>query len=497
MTRSGEMMNIISKKSVLSVLISLLTVNVYAAETEQSKTVLNLTASQSQLTQSLETHYGSIINSDAADENDIDNINEQVTNADIIYANLSGVADNDEVNAYLLQAKKLHKLIVLENMGANTVSELPLSFDADVVIVNPQSSGSDEISTYSIDTDSSDINSVSSTASSNPSLSDDTASSTGLMMSSAVSSSDSSIQSDEQAQMLSEVTDKIDEYFTPSYQLYSTSSSSSGGDIGYECPTESKDEQLCYSAIVTNNVYSYDDDSLVFNVIHGYSYAAYRTDSGTTIFVSPYGSANPTMKYNSSGSKRGYYLKYVKPEIEVTQDTAAGMTLFKRTPENQNGSSSISTTSGVSYSVEAKVSDKPSMGGSLSYSESQSQSTSLSDWKGVTTTDTGYDADWSYQLSKYTSISNWVTQNTFETAKFHSVPDISRYGLQYSAEGVWYGNLNDTAGDFGFKVTTQVGLELIKFTDNTIFGWEAKTTTKSVTLNTGSVSFNTDWLKAL
>lgn len=485
-------MNIISKKSVLSVLISLLTVNAYAAETEQSKTVLNLTASQSQLTQSLETHYGNIINSDATDENDIDNINEQVSNADIIYANLSGVADNDEVNAYLLQAKKLNKLIVLENMGANTVSELPLSFDADVVIVNPQSSGSDEINTYS-----SDISSAVSTVSSDSMLSDETTSSAALMTSSAALSSDSSVQSAEQAQMLAEVTDKIDEYLTPSYKLYSTSTSSSGGDIGYECPTESKDEQLCYSAIVTNNVYSYDDDSLVFNVIHGYSYAAYRTDAGTTIFVSPYGSANPTMKYNSSGSKRGYYLKYVKPEIEVTQDTAAGMTLFKRTPENQNGTSSISTTSGVSYSVEAEVSDKASLGGSLSYSESQSQSTNLSDWKSVTTTDTGYDADWSYQLSKYTSISDWVSQNTFETAKFASVPDISRYGLQYSAEGVWYGNLNAISGNFGFKVTTQVGLELIKFTDNTIFGWEAKTTTKSVTLNTGTVSFNTDWLKDL
>ncbi|WP_299008046.1 hypothetical protein [uncultured Shewanella sp.] len=485
------MMNIISKKSVLSVLISLLTVNAYAADTEQSKTVLNVTASQSQLTQSLESHYGSIINSDAADENDTDNINEQVTNADIIYVDLSGVNDNDEVNAYLSQAKKLNKLIVLENMGANTVSELPLSFDADVVIVNPQSSGSDEISTYRID-GSSDIASTSTTASSESNVSDETASAAQLMMSSAVSSE----LSNEQTQMLEEVNDKIDEYLTPSYKLYSTSTSTSGGDVGYECPSESKDEQLCYSAIVTNNVYSYDDDSLVFNVIHGYSYAAYRTDSGTTMFVSPYGSANPTMKYNSSGSKRGYYLKYVKPEIDVSQDTNAGMTLFKRTPENANGTSSISTTSGVSYSAEAKVSDSASLGGSLSYSESQSQSTDLSDWKAVTTTD-GYDANWSYELSKYTSLSDWVSQNVFETAKFASVPDISRYGLQYSAEGVWYGNLNAVSGDFTFTVTEVVGLEYIKFTDNTILSWSAKSTEKYVTLTSGSTSFNTDWLKAL
>ncbi len=487
-------MNIISKKTLLSVLISALSINAYADDTSSTlnKTVLNITGNQSSLTQVLESHYGSLVASDAENENDTSSIDEQVTNADIVYADLAGVADNDEVNAYIAQAKKLNKLIVLENMDAQTVAEQPLSFDADVVIINPQTNGSDEISTFR--TENVDVESSSDSASSEDS--DSATVSNYVALASAASTASTSTQETDKTEMFSNVTETLDDYLTPSYSLYSTSTSTTGGEVGYECPSESSDEQLCYAAIVTNNVYSYDDDSLVFNVIHGYSYAAYRTDSGTTMFVSPYGSANPTMKYNSSGSKRGYYLKYVKPEIDVSQDTNAGMTLFKRTPENANGSSSISTTSGVSYKVDASVSDKASLGGSLTYSESQSQSTDLSDWKAVTTTD-GYDANWSYELSKYTSLSDWVSQKTFETAKFASVPDISRYGLQYSAEGVWYGNLNDVSGDFTFKVTEVVGLEYIKFTDNTIFGWSAKSTEKYVTLTSGSTSFNTDWLKSL
>ncbi|WP_299011684.1 hypothetical protein [uncultured Shewanella sp.] len=272
---------------------------------------------------------------------------------------------------------------------------------------------------------------------------------------------------------------------------------STGGQVGYPCPANAKAEHLCYSAIVMNDLYLFEQDDAKLNVIHGYSFAAYRTELGTSIFVSPFGSANPTLTQNKD-TDRGYFLKQVKPEVKVTASGSAGLMLYKRSPENQNGTDRVSTSSGMGLSLSGSISKNPSLGASISYSQSRSQMTNLTDWRTMTYSNSGYDANWDYHFNKYIELEDWVVDKFLsKKARLKEVPVISAHGLQYSAEAIWFGSHHKVSGVFEFNVKTTVVNERLYFIKNNLLDWELSSTHFTHGLRGGGERFNTDWLKRL
>lgn len=142
--------------------------------------------------------------------------------------------------------------------------------------------------------------------------------------------------------------------------------SATGGAVGYACPTIAKDARLCWAAVVTNNAYSHSDGSALMNILHHYSVATYRTDQATTIVVSPNGSANPTMTVDTD-DKKAYYLNTVQSTI--TPVASNGMNLWSRKPENENGASSVISTTDMTCGVD--------VGGSIGYSNSEAIRTEI------------------------------------------------------------------------------------------------------------------------
>ncbi|WP_299011479.1 hypothetical protein [uncultured Shewanella sp.] len=508
------MIKVMNKKKVLSIIISALSINAHADTSTLNKSVLNITSSNSYVTESLQNHYGNLLKSTAENQNDSKDIDTQIEKADIVYADLSGNnSENDTINAYLKEAKKQHKPIVLENMQGKHSTLFPLSFNSPVVVITHEKNGIDQINTFNVKTSD-----VALTNDSNDDTSEDNTTANKLTTSATDNTTHvslSGLTDEERTALLSDVTDHLDANFTASSDTSDTSnstsllssssnlltsSSESGGELGYSCPSDSSDEQLCYSAMITPVVTSVDDDDthLKYTLDTGYSFGAYRTSQGTSIFVSPWGSANPDMYYNEN-KKKGYFLQYVKPTISVSSDTNAGLGLYKRTPENANNTSTLSSTSGMSYTIKTDSKDAY-LGGDISYSSSKSVSTDISDWKSVTTTD-GYDAEWSFDQSKYSSTSKWLKSSS--SGKLHSVPDISRYGLQYSAEGVWFGALDDVSGDFDFTLSLDFEFkEIYSKKKERVPGWsetsyyKAKSKTASDQVAFDTVSFDTDWLKS-
>ncbi|WP_299004166.1 hypothetical protein [uncultured Shewanella sp.] len=427
-------------------------------------------------------------------------IKNKVADADIIYVDLTNnIEEKDELNAYIKEGIKQNKVIVLENMKKNQLTSFPMFFDAEITVIKARSNAPDKIVTFG--TQEPVVEEGLQDASQNEQ--DDVVNFSQINSSyknnpHAFPRRFDDMLDHQKEEVFQQVSKSINALLTPATaSLIQTSSISSGGQVGYPCPEDAKAENLCVSYLITTNgVFYFDRDGAKINVIHQYSYAAYRTDNGTSIFISPWGSANPTLTSNSSTS-RGYYIKQVRPEITVEQPTAAGMMLYRRTPENQNGSTSVSTTSGMSYDISASVSEKPSMGGKISYSSSQSESTNLSDWAATTRSDTGYDAKWDYHLNKYKSISDWISKKTFEKAKMKSIPSISANGVQYSAEAIWVGSPNTVSGNFNFNLRTYVVHERTYIKSTNIFGWKASNHWWEHTLYTGNQSFNTDSLKKL
>lgn len=426
-------------------------------------------------------------------------IKNKVADVDIIYVDLSNdIEKKDKLNGYIKEGIKQNKVIILENMKKNQLTSFPMFFDAEVTVIKARLNAPDKIVTFGTQEPVVE-----------ESIQDTSQNEQGAVNYSQINSSYESnphvlprrfddMLDYQKEEAFQQVSKSINSLLTPEpVTLMQTSSASSGGQVGYPCPEDAKAEKLCVSYLITtNDVYYFNQDGAEMNVIHQYSYAAYRTDNGTSIFISPWGSANPKLTSNSNTS-RGYYIKQVRPEITVEQPTAAGMMLYRRTPENQNGSTSVSTTSGMSYDISATASEKPSMGGKISYSSSQSESTNLSDWTATTRSDTGYDAKWDYHLNKYKSISDWVSQKIFEKAKLKSIPSISANGVQYSSEAIWVGSPNTVSGNFDFSLKTYVVNERTYITSTDIFGWNASAHWWTHTLYTGNQSFNTDSLKKL
>lgn len=267
----------------------------------------------------------------------------------------------------------------------------------------------------------------------------------------------------------------------------------SGGSIGYDCPSQARDERLCWRAIVTNVPYRHIDGNADINILHHFSVGQYRTDQATVIAISPHGSANPNMKVDSSIHK-AFYLQQVESEIYPTSTDS--MQLWSRVPENRVNTGSVTSTTGLTFGIDASASSDPSLGANITYSESQSVKIDLLDWESNTTSPDGTIARWVFQLNYPKSISDWVEHPAFKKARFKDVPNISKYGLQYTTEGIWVGDKN-LSGEFQAQMSTIVKNSELYFTKNTAFRWEATRNTWTHTLSDGAYWFNNGWLKSL
>jgi hypothetical protein len=430
----------------------------------------------------------------------------KVAGAKALHINMGDFyGDEPRLNSYINEAMKQRKLMVFENTKLSKdihLDALPFMVDGDVVLFQPSLSGKgDKIAVYgggSITSTMAGLEQMSGKADRPSPLKplENLSAATGESESITVADVKlADLQGEELQRALTTVSKQIDAMIDEEYlaQSQETMASASGGSIGYTCPTTAKNERLCWAAIVIRSAYNHSSGDAQISILGHYSVALYRTDQATTIFVSPHGSANPVMKVDNN-SKRAFYLKSVKSTITPT--SMDGMALWSRYPGNANNVSTVTSSSGMSYGISGGVDTAgPSMGGSIGYSTSNSVSTQVSDWKTTTSTN-GSNAVWDFSLNKYTSISAWVDSGVFRNSKLRSVPDISKYGLQYTAEGIWVGDQNKT-GTFEVNINNVIKSEQIYFTTNNWFQWAASTTGWTYSNNPGSYWFNNGWLKDL
>ncbi len=433
----------------------------------------------------------------------------KVASAKALHINFGDFYGNEtRLNSYVNEAMKQRKLMVFENtkLSKDThLDALPFMVEGDVVLFQPSlSSQGDKIAVYGGGTVTSTMTGLEhmSGKADRPSVLKP------LENLSAVADEGESItvadvkladlQGEQLQNALKTVSKQIDAMINEEFNLLQeqnqeTVASASGGSTGYNCPSTAKTERLCWAGLVTNSAYNHLSGDAEISILSHFSVGQYRTDQATTVFISPNGSANPVMHVDTN-SKRAFYLKSLKSTI--TPSSLDGMALWSRSPGNANNVTTVTSTTGMSYGVSGGVDTAgPSMGGSISYSTSNAVATQVSDWKTTTSTN-GSNAVWDFSLSKYTSISDWVDSGAFRNSKLRAVPDISKYSLQYTAEGVWVGDKNRT-GYFSASIQNIVKSEQIYFTTNNWFQWAASTTGWTYTRNPGSVNFNNGWLKDL
>ncbi|WP_299003054.1 hypothetical protein [uncultured Shewanella sp.] len=476
----------------LSLLVGLLSINAYASAATLNKNVLNISNGESYLTDTLQSHYGNLISSAANNSLDTKNIDSQVKQADLIYADLSGSnADNSTIDAYLAEARKLNKPVIFENMTKQHIKGYPLTFNAPVVIISPQKDKPDLIQTFNSLTDLSN-------ASTDSNLNAD-ANSLAANTTAVVSLND--LSDTKRQALLTGITQNLDDMFTHAVVNTATTSSTtsnsttqsnsvsstntnqantlltdsdssgiSGGENGYSCTTDEANDGYCYAAFIqkimvtysdltdttetvsnnqssgTNVVDEIDNSDVSYIIGTGYTFGAYynalNSEDFKTIFISPYGSAAPTLVHDSN-HHRGYFLEEIVPSIVVSQDDAAGMSPYKYYPQDANNKSEIETTSGVSFKV-------GNDGGDLEYSTDRSQTQELSDWK-TTAKEVDYGYSWDMKQNKYIHDYSWMKDKT--SGKLHSVPSLSKDGFTYSSEAAWEGADSNVSGDFNFDVS--------------------------------------------
>lgn len=434
----------------------------------------------------------------------------RVAAAKMLHINLHDFYGQEtRLNDYIEAALKQNKLMVFENTESFSeihLDALPVMVAAEVVLFQPRA-GEDQLFVYgdgytimeknhNADVDSEDTLNQGVEAAKAPlaNAADNNASSNRIRVDAVKLAN---LQGDELTKALNTVDKQINQLLNDAASAEKltgkiTVANATGGSAGYDCPQAAENEKLCYTSTITNSPYYHSSGDAEINIINYASYAMYRTHKDTVVVVSPYGSVNPTMKVDTT-SKRAFYLKNFSVDITPT---LTDMGLKDRYPKNQNNKGSILSSSGVSFTAGVDVATDPSMGASVTYSESTSESMALSDWETVTTTG-GYNAKWDFKLSLNKSISDWVTHGTFQNAKLDAVPNISKYGLQYGSEGVWFSNSKDTTGWYEFNLKTITQNEQIYFTTNNWFKWAASTTSWTYTVYPGGRNLNRSWLKDL
>jgi len=400
-------------------------------------------------------------------------IGRAVSNASLIHVNLDDFYGYDEnLNSYLEEALKQNKTIVLENSDKVDLVELnalPFTPKGDIVIYHPSTSGKgDSVTVYSNKDTSTPVLSSGDNPVITPYKFADVSDRSSLAVNDASE----------------RITKGIDEASASSNDI---NSFATGGGAGYNCPTEAKDQRLCFSATVTHDPYFHQDNSAKLNILHHYSVVMYRTPSETVVAFSPNGSANPEMIFDTKFEK-SFFLQYV--DINVSPTDTAGLRLWSRRPMNESDVSHATSTRGMDFGLDSAGK------GSIGYSASNSVRTAIKDWD-VHSTTNGDNAHWKFELSKYRnsgdwSYLKWVGPFPLEY-RLSDVPKISKYGLEFTAEAIWVADQNAT-GTFRTDIFTTIQNKQVWLTSpGSGSSWRSRTWTH--TPSNWGYWLNIDWLK--
>ncbi len=486
------------KKSLLGIAISALSFNALADFNDNKRSVLNLTGNHTYLSDVILERYNTHSFSGVMSNEEVNEIANEIRNTDFVYLDMNEVKDRHLISEYITEAVKQNKLIVIENMNNQVIDGLFMSFDAEVVIIEPKKGEPDIVTTFGGGDTPIEYEEVTQSSTSNELT---TVSHGHKLASYPVADSYHDMIDYQREHALTQVTDAIDASFMPKIAALTISSGVTGAESGYPCSAEAQEAKLCYTVTNRMNRYTSPDDGRksIFTAVRGYSVGAYRNTQTDhmDVFIAPYGHVTPTME-NNSRSRRGYYLDSVTSAVEVSN--AAGLQLTSWIPQNANNSTTVSTSRGMSLSTDISYDTSGKIGGktSIGYSESNSESMSLPDWKVVSSNPAGQGENltWEYSLSKFSNDNAWVSHSAFELPQLANVPDISRYGLQYSSEAFWSGRLAQVSGQFSFSVVTDVTLEERRLTDRDIFGsYKWSTLWESQVLPKANYSINLNNLK--
>ena len=441
-------------------------------------------------------------------------LQQKITKADLIHIDLAAFSNNDKsVNDVINECLKQMKPLILENSKGRTFTSLPIMLEADVVLYQPSVSESgDKLVTFgsksiSVNGEEGDVSVTNSERRETP----------------AALTAFKSLTKAEAKLALDDITSAIDRLTKTERSLRSSIISNngfrsnpegrapqfrnqgSGGVSGYPCTGLARQEKLCISGSVTGTHYrdyelsDHTDEYVEFlNSPSHFSYAAFRTHDQTLVAISPYGSSSVEMEENTD-DRRSYFLKW--QEITVEPTAMAGLNPASFTPTTKVSTSSLSSTSGIQFSLGGEASDSPSLGATISLSSSNSISTDIEDWK-VTAKTVGTKTVWKYEMNAYkdgTPVDEWtdiVDSAFFNIAELRELSDISTNSLAYTTEATYVGS-KDLKDTFKFEVNSEVKTRGIWFTKNNRFDYDVSYQSWYYDIHHGSASLNLGKLKKL
>lgn len=104
-----------------------------------------------------------------------------------------------------------------------------------------------------------------------------------------------------------------------------------------------------------------------------------------------------------NNDKKVFYLQSVQSFIIPT--STVGLNLWSREPKNENSSTIVASTAGMTYGMTGTVAESsPSMGCSIAYTTAQAATTTITDWASATAN--GTDVSFLYDLNRYRSAHN-------------------------------------------------------------------------------------------
>lgn len=426
-----------------------------------------------------------------------------VAKYDVVYLNGDTLNYRDKsVETFLDTAYNLGKAVVIENshkLSRDTIPSLPQLAKGDVVTIYPATKGgADRVVVFESDASAelTAANVFSAIATSdNPLETTIDSEELGFEQYRKNTVSLAQMDGDKRATLLSDFSKNLHDELTSTQEEVIYLNSISGGAFGYPCDTAEKNARLCSSAFYTWNVYNYDDGEDKINIPNFTSLGMYRTNVNTVIAMSNYGSANKTMTSNSSTNKAWYLMSM---QTEMLLSNYGSLAVFSRQPANISANGTYASSEGLSFGVSAGADPSgPNVGGNLSYSQSNTTTMNFTEWGSTTSSSNGRNASWLFKMRNPNPDNggSFVDEPLFQKPKFKSLPSISVNGLEFSAEALWAGNINESNQvDFDLKFVAQSQKRW--FTDRSIFHWKTSSTTRTFTLNRG-LWINAGWLKNL
>ncbi|XOV77790.1 MAG: hypothetical protein ACFHVJ_12625 [Aestuariibacter sp.] len=404
---------------------------------------------------------------------------------------------NQVADAYLAEAYKQGKAIIIENANALSDKELdalPALSAGDVVLIHPSHTDApDKLFTYSAISPMSESSSGSTEFKRQGKTGDfekvDTATlnkPSAPIASKQLAVSLNSMDGEKRRAMLTQLmhdlltpdqseiaktNTKSHAQFTPNAEEELITANSVGGfSFAYPCPQNLKDAYECYAAVAINYLFNYDDGEKIFNGTRHRAYAMYKADGIKYVAFSMHGSANPTMTKDDCCEKR-WYLEYVDLNMDTKDpdSTYASVAIASRLPGNEADTVALTSTSGLS--VTSSLDSSGVLTSGVSFDQSNSVRKDITDWESYTTSPNGRDAGWRYEIKYPGSDSDWVSTPFFQKPHYKDVPTISKYGLQYVSEGIWTAQVSDNRR-FHVDLTTKYQVKKRKITDRSIFHYD-------------------------